>query len=130
VRGWISRNATLLEEEEMSSPALLRVTVEPHGDALLIRAAGEVDLGTVPTLRRELDVARAAGSTALLDLSEITFMDSTGLHLLLQASRRSADSEWVFHILRPSQVVQRLIAVSGTADLLALGDPDATRAPG
>jgi anti-anti-sigma factor len=114
----------------MASPDLLRVTVEALEDARLIRAAGEVDVCTVAKLRRELDAARDEGSTALLDLSDVTFMDSTGLHLLLQASRESAETDWAFFILRPSDVVQRLIQVSRTADLLTLVDPAAERVLG
>ena len=109
----------------MRSPDLLRITVEPLEDARLIRAAGEVDLTTISKLRRELDAARDEDTTALLDLSDITFMDSTGLHLLLKASRLSAATNWAFFILRPSDVVQRLIHVSGTADLLTLVDQGA-----
>jgi anti-anti-sigma factor len=114
----------------MASPVLLRVTVEPLQDARLIRAAGEVDVSTVARLRRELDAARDEAATAVLDLSEVTFMDSTGLHLLLEASQNSVDTEWGFFILRPSDPVQRLIEVSGTADLLTLVDPGAERVLG
>jgi anti-sigma B factor antagonist len=114
----------------MASSDLLHVTVEPLDDASLVRVAGEIDLSTVPELRRELDAARAEGATVLLDLSDVTFIDSTGLHLLLEASRDSAGSEWGFFIVRPSHVVQRLIAVSRTADLLTIVDPAAERVLG
>ena len=114
----------------MASPDLLLVTVEPLDDASLVRVAGEIDVSTIAKLRREVYAAREEGATVLLDLSDVTFIDSTGLHLLLEASRDSAGSEWGFFILRPSHVVQRLIAVSGTADLLTLVDPAAERVLG
>jgi anti-anti-sigma factor len=114
----------------MLSPAVLRITVEPLHDARLIRVAGEVDVSTVAKLKRELDAARDEAATALLDLSDVTFMDSTGLHVLLEASRNSVVSDWGFFILRPSGSVQRLIQVSGTADLLTLIDPGAERVLG
>jgi anti-anti-sigma regulatory factor len=100
----------------MASPDPLYVTVEPLDDASLVRVAGEIDVSTIAKLRRELYAAREEGAT--------------GLHLLLEASRDSAGSEWGFFILRPSHVVQRLIAVSGTADLLTLVDPAAERVLG
>lgn len=106
----------------MPVPNLLRVTAEPLEDALLVRAAGEVDVSTIPVLRTELETARQEAVTVLLDLSEITFMDSSGLHLLLDLSQASAVSDWAFFIVRPSKAVQRLIEISGTADLLALVD--------
>ena len=104
----------------MPVPNLLRVTAEPLEDALLVRAAGEIDVSTIPALRSELEAAREDAVTVLLDLSEITFIDSSGLHLLLDLSQVSAVSDWAFFIVRPSETVQRLIEVSGTADLLTL----------
>jgi anti-anti-sigma factor len=109
---------------------LLRLTIEPLEDACLIRAAGEIDLSSVAALRRELDAARAEAFTVLLDLSGVTFIDSSGLHLLLEASRSSALSDWGFFVVRPSDVVQRLIQVSGTEDLLTMVDPTAERVVG
>jgi anti-anti-sigma factor len=107
----------------MRSPSLFRVTVEPLQEARLIRASGELDMNTAPTLSHQLQAARDDGITAVLDLSDVTFIDSTGLHLLLRASRDSAGSEWGFFIVRPSDAVQRLIALSRTADLLTLINP-------
>ena len=111
----------------MSSPDALRITVEPLDDARLIRAAGEIDLNTAAELRRALDAARSEATTALLDLSEVTFMDSSGLHLLLEASRSAALTDWGFFIVRLSEPVQRLIEVSPTTDALALIEPPGER---
>jgi anti-anti-sigma factor len=111
----------------MHSPDPLRITVEPLEDARLVRADGEIDLTTVAALRREINVARDAGVTAVIDLSGVTFIDSTGLQLLLEASRDSATSEWGFFIVRPSDVVRRVIEVSRTADLLTLVEPSTER---
>jgi anti-anti-sigma factor len=101
---------------------LLRVTVEPLEDARLIRAAGEIDLSNVAALRRELDAARMEAVTVLLDLSGVTFIDSSGLHLLLRASDSSAGSDWGFFVVRPSESVLRLIELSGTAEVLTVVD--------
>jgi anti-anti-sigma factor len=111
----------------MAHHDLLRVTVEPLEDARLIRAAGEIDLSSVAALRRELDAARVEAVTVLLDLSDVTFIDSSGLHLLLHASHSSAVSDWAFFVVRPSESVLRLIELSGTADLLKVVYPTAER---
>jgi anti-anti-sigma factor len=109
----------------MSVPDLFQVTAEPLEDAIIVRATGEIDMSTVDVLRRELDTARVEAATVLLDLSGVTFMDSNGLHLLLDASLSSAASDWGFFVVRPSRAVQRLIDVSGTADLIMVVDPGA-----
>ena len=105
----------------MLAPDILHVTAEALEDARLVRATGEIDVSSVDTLRRELDAARGEAATVLLDMSRVTFIDSTGLHLLLETSRDSAGSDWGFVIVRPSGVVQRLLQVTGTADLLLNG---------
>ncbi len=109
---------------------LLHVTAEPLDDARLVRAAGEIDLSTVAALRRAVDAARKEAVTVLLDLSGVTFIDSSGLHLLLEASRSSAASDWAFFVVRPSEVVQRLIDLSDTAGRLTIFDPTAERVLG
>jgi anti-sigma B factor antagonist len=110
----------------MPNPDLLRVTVEPLEDGRLIRAVGEVDLSTAAALGRELAAARVEADTVLLDLSEVTFIDSSGLHLLLEASHSSAVTDWSLFVV-PSEAVRRLVELSGTADRLTLVDP--TREP-
>jgi anti-sigma B factor antagonist len=107
----------------MRSPEQFKVTVEPLEDAHLIRADGELDLSTVPMLSSAIDAAREASVPVLLHLADVTFIDSTGLQLLLAASHESATSKWTFFIIRPSEAVLRLIELSGTGDLLTLVDP-------
>jgi len=111
----------------MRSPDLLHLTVEPLEDARLIRARGELDMSSAVALRAELDAARAELVTVVLDLSDVIFMDSTGLNLLLEASRSAAVTDWAFFIVRPSTAVRRVIDVSRTADLLTLVEPSAER---
>ena len=114
----------------MPVPDLLHVITERMEDAIVVRATGEIDMSTVDVLRRELDNARAEDATTLLDLSGVTFIDSTGLHLLLDASHSSAVSDWGFFVVRPSEAVRRLLDVSGTSDLIMVVDPDAERVLG
>jgi anti-anti-sigma factor len=93
--------------EDLCPRPTYSVSAEPMCDAGLIRAVGEIDLGTVDALRRELDAAREEVATVVLDLSGVPFIDSTGLHLLLAASRNAAAADWAL-VVRPSVVVQRL----------------------
>jgi anti-sigma B factor antagonist len=51
-----------------------------------IRLAGELDMSTAPQLGEVLDVAVEHGGTILVDLSELTFMDSTGIGAFLRAA--------------------------------------------
>jgi anti-anti-sigma factor len=114
----------------MPVPDILHVTTEQVEDAIVVRATGEIDMSTVNVLRRELDTARAEDATTLLDLSGVTFIDSTGLHLLLDASHSSAVSDWGFFVVGPSEAVRRVLDVSGISDLIMIVDPHAERVLG
>jgi anti-anti-sigma factor len=102
----------------MSSLATFRITIEPLDDSCVMRAAGEIDMDTAPTLRDQLAAARAARLTTVLDLSRVSFIDSSGLHVLLDGARWVDADRWGLFIVRPSEPVLRLFEVSGTLDKL------------
>jgi anti-anti-sigma factor len=102
----------------MSPPSVFRVVIEPLEEACVIRVHGEVDVSTVGRIRVAMDAARQEGRTALLDLAGVEFMDSSGLHVLLDASAQVDDSSWAYFIVRPSASVRRLIALTETSDRL------------
>jgi anti-sigma B factor antagonist len=99
---------------------LLRITVEAVEEARLVRVAGDLDASTAGDLRAHVVAARGEGTTLLLDLAAVRFIDSTGLRVLLDASRAASDTGWPFFIVRPSSTVRRLIRLTGTASELAL----------
>ena len=54
-------------------------------EALIVRVTGELDLATSPLLDERLKLAEAADAAKLLvDVDQVEFMDSTGLHVLLE----------------------------------------------
>jgi anti-anti-sigma factor len=113
----------------MSSFATFRVTIEPLDDSCMMRAAGEIDFATAPTFRAQLAAARAARLTTLLDLSEVSFIDSSGLHVLLDGARWVDADKWALFIVRPSWAVLRLLEVSGTREMLPVVDAEAGGEP-
>jgi anti-sigma B factor antagonist len=107
----------------MSTDPILEVTVEDLEDRRLIRARGEVDLSSIDVLRRPLAAARQDRTATLVDLAEVGFMDSTGLHLLLDAALDAEKDGWSLSF-RPSRQVLRLLEVTGTTDVLRLVPAD------
>ena len=62
----------------------LSVSSSERGDVTVVHVAGEIDVYTAPLLREVLDKQIAAGRTKLVvDLEQVTFMDSTGLGVLV-----------------------------------------------
>jgi len=85
------------------------VNVEDDDGAVLLRLAGELDLVSEPVLAGEL--TKVEGRPVRIDLSELAFMDSTGLRVLLTTMREHTD----FKLRGPLQPpVQRLLELTQT----------------
>jgi anti-sigma B factor antagonist len=98
-----------------------RVEVSTKGEASVISVSGELDLATSPGLEVELDrVTASECSVVIVDLSELEFMDSTGLSVLVRAHQRSQESGKRFGLVNGSQQVQRLLNLTGVAERLTL----------
>jgi anti-sigma B factor antagonist len=85
--------------------------------ALLLR--GELDTRSVPALEAAMSRYCAAAPSAItLDLSELTFIDSSGLWTLLAAMRWCERQGRGFSIIPGSQSVQQVFEVTGLSDVL------------
>jgi anti-sigma B factor antagonist len=109
--------------DRLRGPAKFRVHYERKGDVHTICPSGELDLATVEDLERELQRAEASDAKAIvLDLAGLTFMDSTGVRLLLQAHARSRADAGRLTLLRGPAPIQRVLWISGVQDLLPFAD--------
>jgi anti-anti-sigma factor len=88
------------------------------GDAIVVAPAGEIDLATVDALQAAVDVAAGESEQVVLDLREVTFIDSAGLRLVLQSSRAIAG----FGVVRGPREVQRVFDLVGLDDRLTMLD--------
>jgi anti-sigma B factor antagonist len=92
----------------------LTVRVEQDGEALVIRPAGELDLSNTQTLDAELRGAiDDHASEVILDLGGLSFIDSSGLHLLVFATAHSQANGDRLRMRRGSAPVERVIQLSG-----------------
>jgi anti-sigma B factor antagonist len=76
---------------------------------------GELDIATAPRLREQIDRLRRRGRTVIVDLSAVTFMDSTGLAMLMSA-QEAGDA--ALTLRRPSAAVRRVFELAGLGRLL------------
>lgn len=92
----------------------------------MVRARGELDRSSEPEFRQVLEEAMASGAAVLLvDLSEISFLDSAGLSVLVGAKRR-LDLDRDLRLCHVPRRVMRSMEVAGITKLLpvqATGDP-------
>jgi anti-sigma B factor antagonist len=93
------------------------LVVERNGHGPVVRVTGEIDLATAPELRECLE--GLDGQAVTIDFSAVTYMDSTGINLLVSALRRAHDRGGVAPVLRGVQPNQmRVLELTGVAELL------------
>jgi anti-sigma B factor antagonist len=95
-----------------------------YGKCFELCVSGEVDLHTVPDIERQGAVALSDPGvlTLALDLSNVTFIDSTGIGTLVRL-RLSADEHHKHLVLtRPSAPVLRLLAITALTSAFTIGD--------
>jgi anti-sigma B factor antagonist len=96
---------------------LLHLAVEDHDDHVLVRAQGELDLSSAGRVTAAVKEAFAHGrGSVLVDLSGVTFVDSTGLTALVRIHREAEARGTYVAVVAPSRSVRRVL------DLLGLGD--------
>jgi anti-anti-sigma factor len=101
----------------------LSVTAAREGDVHTIRLEGELDVATAGRIEAELERAEASDVRSIvLDLSDLTFMDSTGVRLLLSANARSRADSNRLSIVRGPASVQRVFELSGVDSTLPFID--------
>jgi anti-anti-sigma factor len=93
------------------------VRAETKEDCIVLSLQGEFDLAGEPLFMRELDAAEAEHPRRLvIDLSELTFIDSTGLWALLRAREHAHDAHWELVLRRGPDAVQRVFELTQSAE--------------
>ncbi len=102
----------------------LHIDVAHRNGAAVLSVLGEVDLATAPILDEQIS-ALAAGdaSTIVVDLDRVTFMDSSGLQVLLSHVFSEENGSRI-RLTRGSPQVVRLFTVSGMLEQLPFVNPD------
>ena len=104
-------------------PFTCRVTQE--SDHVVVAPSGELDMATVGAVEQELRRLRKADAGAIvLDLGGLTFMDSTGLHLVARWTAEASRDGFAFELAPGPPAVQRVFELSGMADEIPLRKPE------
>ena len=93
-----------------------------------VTPSGELDIATVPQLNDALSQAASGSATVILDLSQVTFMDSTGLHAILCAHARLGETNSRLVVIPGCRQVQRIFEITGADRHVQFTNaPDAVR---
>ena len=87
--------------------------VEQQGDACVVRLGGELDLYNAPQVRQALtDACAESPARVIVDLSEVDFIDSTGLGVLIEG-RTQLGNRRAFLLAAPGLETRRALEISG-----------------
>jgi len=93
---------------------LLRVRVEPLGDGVsVVSLAGELDLSTLPDLEGPLFEELRTRTGVVVDLTQLIFIDSSGIGLLIKASGLRSDPAAMHIAIAPESQVERVLGLTG-----------------
>lgn len=101
----------------------LTATTERTSEGVRVRLQGELDIATAPEADDELRRAEAEGPDLLaVDLSGLSFMDSTGLRLVVAADQRAREAGRRLQLVRGPEAVQRVFELTGIDGRLEWAD--------
>ena len=114
------RGSAAADEADSGHPL---VTHQVVGRRTVLDVGGEIDLDSVAVLATAIDSALADGAAELwIDLTRVRFMDSAGLHVLLETRSRARDLNRRLAIVCPSGSVRRLFEIAGVEEHLPVYD--------
>ena len=94
-----------------------RLQIAPSADERSFALAGELDAHTAPELEATL-ATTDRGASIRLDLSAVTFLDSSGLRTLVAAHAAREEQGGELVLLSPSPSVVKLLDITGLTDHL------------
>jgi anti-sigma B factor antagonist len=107
-------------------PDAFRCETSRDGNASWVRPIGELDLDTAPLLDQQLAAARSDGVRRLvLDMRGLTFMDSTGLRLVIRWDTEAGEQDFEFAIVPGPEVVHRVFRLTGMDEHLPVAEAPA-----
>ena len=103
-----------------STLSVSEVTDGGTGDTTILAVEGELDLATIGTLKDLAGTRLAADSWLVLDLSGLTFCDSTGLGAFVALHRQALASGATFALAGPGKRIADLFALSGIDQVVSV----------
>ncbi len=90
------------------------IKVEHDGEALVLRLRGSLDIATSPSVRAALSEAADEGKhNIIVDLTELQFIDSTGLGALIGGHRRAMEQGGRVSLVAREGAILRLLNITG-----------------
>lgn len=105
-----------------ATDAGLSVSIRVHDDLVLVTLSGPLDIYTVPRFRRDLESHAGEHDQIVIDLSEVTLIDSSGLGALLSLRNRAQrDGPGGLGLICPRRRLRHLFEITGLRQAFSFG---------
>ena len=91
----------------------LTVSTDMGDTSVVVHAEGDLDVYTAPRLKEVLDEHVASGRPLVLDLSEVHFIDSTALGVLVGALQQSQSNDGEFRLVVDDPFLLKIFHITG-----------------
>jgi anti-anti-sigma factor len=119
----------IADREDLGPSSFACSATNAKPGASWVQLTGELDIMTAPQLEQTLESSWLDAPLVVLDLRELEFIDSTGVHAIVSASSRARQSGRRLVLLRGAPSVDRMFALAGCSDALEIGDVDGLEPP-
>ena len=95
------------------------VTIDVASPIPIITVAGEIDVATVPLLSRRIEEIPVGSPAVIVDLSELTFIDSSGLSALVTCHNRlqNGEHQGVVQLVVSRPAILNLLTITGLLEI-------------
>jgi len=115
---------SLQDGEQRHLSCFCSLSIEREADEVLIMLAGELDLSCEDAMRAEVArVTESCPHAVVVDLGDVTFIDSPGLRMLLDFASASRRDGFELTLIGADRQVRSSIRITGLDRLLPLAEP-------
>lgn len=100
------------------------IRVEVDRGLTVVRMIGEIDVALREQASTSMVAALTSDGAVVIDASEVTFIDSSGLAFVMQLLRAARESGLVVSLRDPSRAVRDVLEIVGAASLLPAADDE------
>ena len=113
-----SKEGLLMSAEQASLYRPFAISVVRGRDEVAVVPVGDVDLASAEILRHQVAKVQAGGvAQIVLDLTDVDFIDSTGLRVLLSIRNDAKRNDHALTLLAPGPTARRILEITGTRGL-------------
>lgn len=98
----------------------MQISTRTTNDIHIVAVTGSLDSGTSPEAQKSLDAVVAGAKKVLLDFSQLDYISSAGLRVLLGAAKQLRASGGKLGMFGLNQSVREVFEISGFASILSI----------